>query len=1268
MLKGSRALIALAAFMAVSPPAAFAYQQIEFTGEITDQGKKKNERLFHEPLAVAAAGGLLYVADTEAHRIVVIDRNGRLVRSWGTKGSKEGQLREPAGIAIDEKGIVFVSDTGNNRIQVFTDYGKWIRGFGMKGSGPLEFRDPTGIAASHGIVAVADAGNSRVQLLTDDGIFLDQLVVNTKKDEMRKPVDVAIDVQNRIAVLDAESATVRVFAPSGRQLTTFGAKGTGNDGFDKPRGIAVDTRGNILVTDTGNYKLKKFDPQGKFLGSAGLEGEGPGQFREASGVEIDQDGSVLVLDAGKQTLQTFLSEYKDDAPLAPASPLPLPSFTRAYPFEVRALAYNQQLWGIVGDSVTVIGAKRGRAIGSKGSEPGELKEPAAVAADADGVFLVADTENDRLQKFGFDGKLIQVIGKSGSGEGEFDGPEGIAVSPKGNIIVADTGNARVQILSSKGMFLGAFGKEGKQRGRFRQPVAVAADASENIYVADRKNERIAKFDGNGTLLWETGAPGSGDGEFKEPDGIVVSPDGEVYVLDAGNARIQVFDQGGKFKRKFGCEGEGPGMFRSPRGIFLEDGIRLSVGDLGNKRVQVFTLRHTPSAPRDVSAKGGVNEIQISWTAGNESFLERFNVYRAETAEGPFTLTGDSPDPFFLDKNLPSNKAFFYRVSSRAKEGNESAPSAVASAETLKLVPAPPRKVRGEAHERQVTLSWLPNTEPFLKNYVIYRTKDVSSETWERIGTVEKPLHVDADLADDTFYYYRVTAIGKEDDESVPSETIIARTPKPALTVPPLEIVGVKMGELFASAYKSYETHPLGTVVIKNNLDVSFPKVTVRFSIKDFMDYPSELPVEDLPAKQQVELQLKPVFNNKILEVTENTSLQSEISLTYYLGGEAKTVTRTFPVTLYERHAMTWDRKEKVGAFVTAKDPPVADFSRLTIQPYVDAYPNLHSSIVYGRAIYGALGALGLTYIVDPTSPFQKFSENTSVVDYIQYPRDTLTRKSGDCDDLSILFLACMENIGIGTALVDVPEHVFVIFDTGVPEKERGSLGFSNQLLVPYQGTIWIPVEMTMVGASFTKAWQKAAEEYRAWSAQGKADIINVQKAWEQFRAVTLPHTSDASVKIKSEAIEAKFPGELEALGRQRLSNLSAEYTEILSKKPGDLNALGQLGILYAENGLSPEALEQFQKMLAEDKSNAVALNGIGNISFLQGRLDDAKQAYESALAAAPDDAGIMMNLVRVLSRMGKTDEAKSLYQKAAAVNPRIAHRFPDIASSLGMAK
>ncbi|MDA8422494.1 MAG: hypothetical protein M0Z89_04085 [Nitrospiraceae bacterium] len=176
-----------------------------------------------------------------------------------------------------------------------------------------------------------------------------------------------------------------------------------------------------------------------------------------------------------------------------------------------------------------------------------------------------------------------------------------------------------------------------------------------------------------------------------------------------------------------------------------------------------------------------------------------------------------------------------------------------------------------------------------------------------------------------------------------------------------EIDKIELGEIFAAAYRHYEAHPLGKIVIVNNTDQTYAKVKLSFSIKDFMDFPTEIEMTDIAPKQSVELQLKPVFSNKILDVNENTPLQSELKLTYYEGGEPKIVTRSFPVTLHERHAIRWDQKTKVGSFVTFKDQVVTDFTRAAVQPYVDAFPNLHQSIVYARAIYESLGVMGVVY-------------------------------------------------------------------------------------------------------------------------------------------------------------------------------------------------------------------------------------------------------------------------------------------------------------------
>jgi DNA-binding beta-propeller fold protein YncE len=1251
-------------FLASSAP---AYQQFEFVREIGEPGKKTPQRLLNEPRALALAGDRIYIADSDAHRVIVLDQSGKAVLTWGSKGDQNDQFKRPSGIAVDEQGNVYVVDAGNGRIQVFDGSGAFLLGFGTKGSGPKQFSDPRGICAAQGLLYVADTGNSRVQVLTTKGIFLGQITVTTKKDEMKAPVDVAVDAQNRLYVLDSEMNRVRVFNSGWVQVLSFGASGKGTEGFDEPLGLALDGAGNIYIADSGNIKIKKFDPQGKLLGSIGSEGLGPGQFRKPSGIKVDGEGKIHLLDLDKNTLQIFTSEGADGASIAPVSPPPSVALLDEVPGEVVALMSDKQLWGLSGDSLIALGAAGGKSIGIRGSEPGMLKNPRGATVDTTGNYWIADTGNDRLQKFSRDGTLLQVIGRSGSKEGEFSSPSAVALTLKGNIVVADTGNRRVQVFSAKGLFLGAFGRSGSQPGQFSEPVGLAVDGSENITVVDRGNNRIARFDNSGALLWEAGKAGKQDGEFKDPESIVVSPDGEIYVLDAGNGRVQIFDRDGKFLRKFGNEGKGPGEFRSPAGLVLEGGTRLSVGDRGNKRVQVFTLLHTPAVPAEVTAQPKMNEVQVSWKPNTETYLENYKVYRADSPGGEYKLLTATTDPFFVDRGLPSNRSYHYRISSQAKEGNESALSGTISAVTPRLVPSPPKKVRIDAAEKQITLSWLPNLEPFVNAYRVYRTKQLGTG-FAPAATLDRTLYVDNPLTDDTLYYYQVTAVGKEGDESQPSEVIFASTPKASLTAPPVDIIKIEMREIFASSYKYYESHSLGKIVLRNNTDNPFPAAKLTFSIKDYMDFPTEIAVPEIGPKQELDLLVKPVFNNRILEVTENTPLQSEIALTFYSAGEAKTVKRSFPVTLYERHAMTWDQKDKIGAFVTPKDPPVADFARGVIQPYVDTYPNLHPSLVYGRTLYAALGVYGLSYIVDPTSPYQEFSEKAEAVDYLQYPRDTLARKSGDCDDLTVLFASALENIGIGTALVDVPGHVFIIFNTGVAEAEKNTLGLPDSLLIVHRGTVWVPVEMTLVGSSFTRAWQKGAEEYRDWSAKGKVEIVEVQKAWEQFRPVTLPPADLKQIRVKQEEIEAKYKDELEALGRQRLVTLSGGYLEALKNKPDDGQALAQLGILYGENGLYTEALEQFQKLLAVDKDNAMALNNIGNIHFLQERLSEARQAYEASLKVEPGDTGIMMNLCRIRIREGKKDDARNIFREAAAADPRVLRRYGDLAAELGVTK
>ncbi len=79
--------------------------------------------LFNRPTDVAwDAAGNIFVADGYGNsRVVKYDKNGRFVKSAGTRGNQPGQLNLPHTIAADAKGNVYVGDRSNSRVQVFDD-------------------------------------------------------------------------------------------------------------------------------------------------------------------------------------------------------------------------------------------------------------------------------------------------------------------------------------------------------------------------------------------------------------------------------------------------------------------------------------------------------------------------------------------------------------------------------------------------------------------------------------------------------------------------------------------------------------------------------------------------------------------------------------------------------------------------------------------------------------------------------------------------------------------------------------------------------------------------------------------------------------------------------------------------------------------------------------------------------------------------------------------------------------------------------------------
>jgi streptogramin lyase len=229
-----------------------------------------------------------------------------------------------------------------------------------------------------------------------------------------------------------------------------------------------------------------------------------------------------------------------------------------------------------------------KKFGEAGTEAGKLKAPWGTAVNAEGAVLVADSANNRIEKFSSEGIYVSSFGSLGSGSGQLKEPQGIALDASGNIWVADTGNNRIEEFSSAGAFVKTVGSLGTESGKLKAPAALAFDPKGNLWVTDTANNRIEKFNKEGLYVSEFGSAGSEPGKLAEPKGIAIDSGEHVWVADTFNNRIEEFSGTGSLLRRFGAKGSGEGQLNTPTDLKIDASGDIWTADSKNNRAEAFS--------------------------------------------------------------------------------------------------------------------------------------------------------------------------------------------------------------------------------------------------------------------------------------------------------------------------------------------------------------------------------------------------------------------------------------------------------------------------------------------------------------------------------------------------------------------------------------------------------------------------------------------------------------------------------------------------------
>ena len=257
-----------------------------------------NSSLYHPGGVVLDGVGNLYIADSDNHRIRMVEKSTGKIRTVAGNGSAgyNGDGREatsaslyyPAGVALDSSGNLYIADLFNNRVrklEITTGRISTVAGDGSKGQGennvaatstPLQF--PHGVAVdAAGNLFIAEEDNHRIRKVDAVTSRITTVAGNgtggfngdgglATSASLYNPRDVAVDSAGNLYIADHRNSRIRRVDAASGIISTVAGNGTAwfsGDGEEAtsaslymPVGVALDSAGNLFIADTFNARIR----------------------------------------------------------------------------------------------------------------------------------------------------------------------------------------------------------------------------------------------------------------------------------------------------------------------------------------------------------------------------------------------------------------------------------------------------------------------------------------------------------------------------------------------------------------------------------------------------------------------------------------------------------------------------------------------------------------------------------------------------------------------------------------------------------------------------------------------------------------------------------------------------------------------------------------------------------------------------------------------------------------------------------------------------
>ena len=251
--------------------------------------------------------------DEFKERIFLVNTGSNLVEVFKSEGQflyrigEKGELQLPISAVSGSDNKVFILEQKSSILKIYQEQTKQLDTFNLTQLEPSKKAWFTQLYLDkQQNLYLIDSGNRKILILDKDLKPLAQ-VGTEKKSRFQQITSLACDNSGRIFVADGLNSGILVFDKKGKFLFSF-EKSSLEDRFWRPQGIFWDIKNRIWVIDAGSASLKIYDTNGNLLQRIDSANSGSYPFFFPVQIAIDKYGLLYLLQQGKNQIEIFKVE------------------------------------------------------------------------------------------------------------------------------------------------------------------------------------------------------------------------------------------------------------------------------------------------------------------------------------------------------------------------------------------------------------------------------------------------------------------------------------------------------------------------------------------------------------------------------------------------------------------------------------------------------------------------------------------------------------------------------------------------------------------------------------------------------------------------------------------------------------------------------------------------------------------------------------------------------------------------------------------------